>query len=287
MDEPTDPGPTNWGRWGPDDERGTANLLTPETVLAACAAPRSGRVYNLGIELKPGAPFAGRRMSPVHLMSSDGGDYAALGRDDWGTADDYLFLASGGTTHVDALSHVWSGGTLYNGFDFREVRSSGAARCGIEKTGGLVARALLIDLTTGPDDASVTGADIDAYLAERGLETQPGDAMLFRTGWMEAALAGEADGRSFPVVDPAAGTWFAEHDIAVVGADNAAVEATGSRGVLPPLHRVLIRDLGVYIVEMLDLSGPGADGVDTGLLVLAPLLVSRGVNSPCNPILIA
>ena len=59
------------------------------------------------------------------------------------------------------------------------------------------------------------------------------------------------------------------------------------RGVLPPLHRVLIRDLGVYIVEMLDLRGPAGDGVDSGLLVVAPLLVSRGVNSPVNPILIA
>ena len=113
---------TNWGRWGADDERGAANLLTPETVLAACAAASSGRVYNLGIEVKQGAPVAGRRTSPVHLMSSDGGDYAALGREDWGTADDYLFLASGGTTHIDALSHVWSGGTLYNGFSYREVR---------------------------------------------------------------------------------------------------------------------------------------------------------------------
>jgi kynurenine formamidase len=279
--------PSNWGRWGADDERGAANLLTPETVLAACAAPTAGRVYNLGIEVRQGAPVAGRRTSPVHLMSSDGGDYAALGREDWGTADDYLFLASGGTTHIDALSHVWSGGTLYNGFPYTEVRSSGAARCGIEKTGGLVTRALLLDLTSGPDDASLTGADIEALLRDRGLEARPGDALLFRTGWMEAALAGELDGRSFPVVDPEAAGWLAERDVALVGADNPAVEATGVRGVLPPLHRVLIRDLGVYIVEMLDLRAPAADGVTSGLLVVAPLLVSRGVNSPVNPLLIA
>jgi kynurenine formamidase len=279
--------PTNWGRWGPDDERGAANLLTDEAVLAACSAPRSGKVYNLGIELKPGAPVAGNRISPVHLMSSDGGDYAALGRDDWGTADDYLFLASGGTSHIDALSHVWSGGSLYNGFSYREVRSSGAGRCGIEKTGGLVARALLIDLAGRPAEAGLKGADIDAYLEERGLEARAGDALLFRTGWMEAALAGELEGRSFPVVDPEAAAWIADHDISLVGADNPAVEATGTRGTLPPLHRVLIRDLGVYIVEMLDLRAPALDGVDSGLLVVAPLLISRGVNSPVNPLLIA
>jgi kynurenine formamidase len=277
--------PTNWGRWGPDDERGAANLLSEEVVLAACSVPASGRVYDLGIELRHDAPVAGRRISPVHLMSSDGGDYAALEREDWGTADDYLFLAAGGTSHIDALSHVWSGGSLYNGFSYREVRSSGAARCGIEKTGGLVMRALVLDVAGR--EGGLTGDDIDAYLEDRGLEARPGDALLFRTGWMEAALADELDGRSFPVVAPEAAGWIADHDIALVGADNPAVEQTGVRGVLPPLHKVLIRDLGVYIVEMLDLRRPAGDGVDQGLLVVAPLLVSRGVNSPVNPILIA
>jgi kynurenine formamidase len=220
-------------------------------------------------------------------MSSDGGDYAALGREDWGTADDYLFLASGGTSHIDALAHVWSGGKLYNGFSYRDVRSSGASRCGIEKTGGLVTRALLLDVADRhPGAGGLTGGDIESYLSERGLEARPGDALLFRTGWMEAALTGELEGRSFPVVDVAAGDWIAEHDVALVGADNPAVETTGSRGALPPLHEVLIRDLGVYIVEMLDLREPAEAGVDSGLLVIAPLLISRGVNSPVNPLLI-
>jgi len=281
-------GPSNWGRWGADDERGAANLLTDEHVLGACAVPQTGRVFNLGIQLKQGAPVAGNRISPVHLMLSDGGDYAALGRDDWGTADDYLFLASGGTSHIDALSHVWSGGKLYNGFSYKDVRSSGASRCGIEKTGGLVTRALLLDISGRPArDGGMTGPEIEAHLGDRGLEARPGDALLFHTGWMSAALSGELEGRSFPVVDTSAGDWIAEHDIALVGADNPAVEATGTRGVLPPLHDVLIRDLGVYIVEMLDLREPVLAGVDQGLLVIAPLLISRGVNSPVNPLLIS
>ena len=33
----------NWGRWGPDDELGTLNFITPETVRAAAAlAVRDG-----------------------------------------------------------------------------------------------------------------------------------------------------------------------------------------------------------------------------------------------------
>ena len=47
VDEPTDSGPTNWGRWGPDDERGTANLLT------AGDGARSVRGAHLGARLQP------------------------------------------------------------------------------------------------------------------------------------------------------------------------------------------------------------------------------------------
>ena len=229
VDEPTDSGPTNWGRWGPDDERGTANLLTPETVLAACAAATSGRVYNLGIELKPGAPFAGRRMSPVHLMSSDGGDYAALGRDDWGTADDYLFLALGGTTHVDALSPT-------SGRAARSTTASTSARCArparraaaSRRPAGSSRARCSWTLTGGPDDAVGHGRRTStpsspSAASRRSPATRCSSAPAGWTrrsrAWRRPPVPGRRPRR------PAG--WFAEHDIAVVGADNPAVEATG------------------------------------------------------------
>jgi kynurenine formamidase len=278
----------NWGRWGDDDERGAVNLLTPDAVLAACARPRSGRVYDLGIELRRDAPVGGNRIPPLHFMTQDGGDFAALGRLDWGTADDYLVLATQGTTHVDGLAHVWSGGALYNGFPFTEVRSSGAGRLGLEKLGGLVASAHLLDFThlRGEDEAEITAELVDDLFSARGTTPSPGDALLFRTGWMDEALQATPAAGSFPVVAPSMGEWLADHDIAIVGADNIAVEATGRRGVLPPLHKVLVRDLGVTMIELLDLRLPGEDHVQDGLLVVAPLRISRGVGSPVNPLLI-
>jgi hypothetical protein len=56
--------------------------------------------------------------------------------------------------------------------------------------------------------------------------------------------------------------------------------------VLPPLHERLVCQLGVTLIEMLDLSGPGRDGVTTGMLIVAPLRISRGVGSPVNPLLV-
>ena len=41
-----EPKPGNWGRRGPDDERGAANLIPPERVVAAAtssSSPRSRR----------------------------------------------------------------------------------------------------------------------------------------------------------------------------------------------------------------------------------------------------
>jgi kynurenine formamidase len=279
---------SNWNRWGADDERGAANLLTGDAVLDACVVPRTGRVYNLGIELNRKAPFAGNRVSPQHFMASDGGDYAALEREDWGTADDYLFLACGGTTHIDALSHVWSGGTLYNGHSFREVRSSGAGKCGIEKTGGLVTRGVLMDFTSRETDGGqINGEHLDQWCAEHGVEMRAGDALIIRTGWMDDALTDSLRHDPYPVLGLDAASWIERHDLSMIAADNQAVETVGRRGTLPPLHGIVMRDLGVYILEMLVLREPAEDGVTAGLFVVAPLLISRGVNSPVNPLLVA
>lgn len=280
---------TNWNRWGPDDERGAANLLTPDHVLAALSGPHTGQVYELGIELRAGAPTSAGRTSPQHFMTHDGGDFAALGRDDWGTADDYVMLPTQGTTHLDGLAHMWYGGKLYNGHSYREVRSSGAARLGVEKLGGLVTTAHLVDFTDRirSDQREIGPDDLDDLFARRGVSPRPGDALLLRSGWMEAALAGEAVDEDFPVLAPAVADWIADHDLAIVGADNIAVEATGRRGALPPLHKVVVRDLGVTLLEMLHLREPGEASVTHGLLVVAPLRITRGVGSPVNPLLIA
>ena len=41
----------NWGRWGPDDQLGTLNYLTPERVVAAAALVRSGRHVSMAIPI--------------------------------------------------------------------------------------------------------------------------------------------------------------------------------------------------------------------------------------------
>jgi len=224
-----------------------------------------------------------------HFMAVDGGDFAALGRPGWGTADDYIVMATGGTTHIDGLCHMWYDGHLYNGFPYTEVRSSGASRCGIENLGGLVTTAHLFDFVDRPtrEPNRIGVDDIRQYAEQYSITVEPGDAVLFRTGWIEAALRRQERGVDFPAVTPDVASWIAEHDVSLVGADNIAVEATPrpDQGSMP-FHDVVLRDLGVYILELLDLSGPAANGVRSGMFVIAPLRIHRGVNSPLNPLLV-
>ena len=45
----------NWGRWGPDDELGTLNYITADTVRAAAATVRSGRRATMAIAMNTAA----------------------------------------------------------------------------------------------------------------------------------------------------------------------------------------------------------------------------------------
>ncbi len=41
----------NWGRWGPDDEKGTLNYITPDHVKRAAGLVRSGRSISMAIPI--------------------------------------------------------------------------------------------------------------------------------------------------------------------------------------------------------------------------------------------
>lgn len=289
---------SNWGRWGDDDECGALNLLTPERVAAAARLVRTGRVFQLGLPIQPtGVPYFPHRPPALHLMARDGGDYAAgaRGRSDIGTADDYLGLATHGTTHVDALCHLWYGDAMWNGFSPSEVRSSGAARNGIDKIPPIVGRGVLLDLTgaagrehlepghgIGPDE-------LEACARAQGVEVGPGDVLLLRTGWLRMFALDEPTYHSNqPGITAETVPWLVARDVVAVGADNGAVEQYPSPGeVNMPVHRSLIRDYGVHLMELLVLDELAAAGVHEFLFVASPLRIKRGAGSPLNPVALA
>ena len=282
-----------WGRWGAEDERGALNLIGPEQVRHAVSLVETGMVMSLAQPLGRRMAVPPHRPPFQHFMTRDGGDYAAGARRTGGFqfADDTVVMATHSGTHIDGLCHAWCDGQLYNGFPGDSVRSSGAARCGVDKFGPIVTRGVLLDfvrLNGGPLDngASIGAEAVQAACAQAGVELRQGDAVLLRTGWQERhAEAAHVDFDTEPGIDAEAALWLAARDVAVVGADNFAVEAMPfATGAAFPVHQRLIRDYGVPLLEGLVLKPLAEAGAPRFLFMAAALPIVGGTGSPLTPV---
>ena len=286
---------TNWGLWGPEDERGALNRLTPEATLRGMATVQTGEVMSLAIPLRSGkGPIASGRQPKQHFMSRDGGDYAAgLEEPGFGFSDDYVVMATHGTTHIDALAHIFRDRQMWNGFSADNVTSRGARRCGIDKVGPIVTRAILADFgpPNGPslsDDYAITPDELAAAVARSGVSPEPGDALLIRTGWYARWCEGKATERQWAGLHPSCAQWIDEQGFVLVAADNIAVEQGPSSDPkeAAPLHVALIRNRGIYLAELFNLEQLAKLERRSFLLMLAPLPIQGGVGSPVNPVIV-
>ncbi len=283
--------------FGARDERGALNLLSPDVTRRGLACATTGQVVSLSLSTAPGAaPIAPMRTPLQHFMARDGGDYAAglPERPGFGFADDSILLACHGTTHLDALSHVWQDGVMYNGFPASEVTSRGARRCGIEKAGPFVTRGFLVDAVPSGAVGLDPGAAVPLPVLQAALEgctPEPGDALLLRTGWINRWREDPSIGAvSWPGLDTDCVDWILSNGFALVGADTIGVEVCPSTDpdCASPLHIALIRDHGVYFMELLDLDALAAALAEAGrrefLLVAAPMPLHQAVGSPVAPV---
>jgi hypothetical protein len=196
----------NWGRWGPDDQIGTLNLIDRDARMRAAGAVTSGKAFTLGLPLSEAegiqAGFIKGRVNPTRSMIQVN---EPLSPDpDWVcSSEDVVTLALQCATHWDALAHCSYGGVIYNGYPASSVTEAGASVCGIAQLTTVVSRGLLLDLprALGLDvlepGYAIRPEDLDAACALGRLEVAPGDIVLVRTGQM-VHLAAPRDGRVVP-----------------------------------------------------------------------------------------
>jgi kynurenine formamidase len=281
---------SNWGRWGPEDERGTLNLVTPEVTAAAAATVSSGRTVSCARPLNTRASSDNPRPA-THVM---------LGTHADGMGSDSLAVAPHGfaTTHVDALCHVFYEGRLYNGYDSATVTSDGATRLGIHHLrSGIVTRGVLLDIAAGRARGAlepgepVYPEDLDAAESAAGLRVRAGDALLVRTGrWLWRDQHGPWDAaRLLAGLHASCLPWLRERDVAILGGDGVSdVLPSLVEGVPLPVHSVGIVAMGLHLIDNLDLeplaAACGSEHRSHFLFVVAPLVVERGTASPVNPL---
>jgi kynurenine formamidase len=298
---------SNAGRWGPDDQRGTLNYITDETVRAAAACVRSGHTISLQLPMDGNGPQTGAfgRVNPIHQMVATGTDHLAGAQayaDDklgFGFADDSLFFFLQGGTQWDALAHIFREGKMFNGFSAGEVTVGGAKRGGIENMPTVVTRGLLLDIprvrgveALAPGEA-IHPEDLDSACEAHGVTPLPGDVLLIRTGDMSARrgepgwagyAAGDAPGLSLRTAP-----WLHDHKVAGIATDTwgAEVRPNELEHTFQPLHLILIVSMGLLVGEIWDLDALAADCAADGryefLLSAPPLVIPGAVGSPLNP----
>jgi kynurenine formamidase len=295
----------NWGRWGPDDELGTLNYITPETVRAAAALVRSGRRATMAI---PMSAVAGPdNPSPVihHVVQAHDIDIGSSGVT---FATDFLGLAFHGDchTHMDALCHIAYKGLVYNGRPAAEVMTSQRATA-LDVDAyhdGLVGRGVLLDVPRfrgvpwlEPGEA-VTRAELEEVERAQGVRLGEGDIFVFRTGHHRRRLelgawcndyppAGE--GKAGLHVDTIA--WMHERRIAAFLPDgDGETVPSNVEGVLYPIHPLQVTAMGLFASDSLQLEDVAraceAEGRFEFLVVGLPLRLPGGTGSPWNPIAI-
>jgi kynurenine formamidase len=301
---------SNWGRWGADDELGTANLISEAKRVAAAALVRKGRSFSLAVDFAPDTPQVkpSFRLNPQRSMVATGADVragqqAAFGIAGHGFADDMVVMSLQAATQWDSLAHVFHDYCMYNGRDCALVGAKGAQKNDIAVLrDAVVTRGVLADVaghagveSLAPDH-HITPEELEATLAAQGIDVGEGDALLIRTGHLGRIQRAGAWDQFIEQDEPGLGIdslpWLHERGVAAVACDNWAFEVIPS-GVeeLPlPIHAIGIVYMGLLVGEIFELDALAADCRDDGvwefLFSAPPLPFVGAVGSPVNPLAI-
>src|SRR5258706_7512448 len=181
---------SNWGKWGPNDQLGALNYITPEKRRRAGAEVRDG--YSVSLSLPLATRPAPDNPTPVtHLMIQPGARGESGGMVDAPYSADYFSISPHGlaNTHLDALCHVFNQGKMYNGYPASDVTSQGARNGAIDALkDGVVSRGVLIDAPRvlgrewlEPGEA-ISPAHLDAAEKDANFRVDEGDILFVRTG---------------------------------------------------------------------------------------------------------
>jgi kynurenine formamidase len=250
--------------------------------------------YDLGRPLETGMPQSADHPQFRMTLGRRHGDL--MRADGSSGSNEVLITGCHVGTHIDALAHISFKGRLHGGIDAREAERGGRFwQLGAETIPPLVRRAILLDVasTAGhphwPGDEEIGPDILDATLAATGLEPQPGDVILIRTGWgalWHDRLAFEGDSTGTPGPGPEAAAWLAGHRPVAVGSDTIAFErlapAAQPRGL--PVHKILIVDHGIHLIEKLNLEDVAAAGLTEFLFIASGLAVVGATGAPVRPL---
>lgn len=299
--------PSNWGRWGPDDEIGSLNFLTPAQVLRGISAAKQGKVITCGevIGNPKGDPMWPGRLPTVRENVRDKRDYDEGKVEPFPGgvefADDKISMFLQGSTQVDALGHVWYDDKIWNGYSAQET-VDGMKKASVLPIAerGIVGRGVLLDLAAYKGKFALdkgdflTLEDILGCAEKQGVVIQKHDILCLRIGFLQLLhIQGpekfyEDFNEPGLTYSPELVDWFYQMEIPCFATDTISneTELDPDVGVQIPLHCALMRNLGIIFTEICNFEELAqdchADGQWDFLFMAAPLKVWEATGAPLN-----
>jgi kynurenine formamidase len=296
---------STWGRWGPDDDRGTLNYIGDAERAAAlrlatgaatvsCSARIgfAGETHpSRGAPEQPGPHPAWSR--PQRYVIQDGTE-APAPETRFSGYDAFLIAPHGPhVTHLDAPRHTVLRGSSYNAIP----AGSPGPRGTVEAVGdGIVGRGVLLDVADArgvdwlDDGDPVYPDDLEACEAKTGVEVGPGDVIFVRTGYRGRLPHGPTERFApRPGLQAACLPWLHERQVSVVACDVATdVVPHGYEDLGMPVHTVGMWAMGLWLVDNCSLESLAQTASRLGrwsfLAVISPLVLEDGTGSPVNPL---
>lgn len=265
----------------------------PNSAVAALLAVSGLHVVDLGQDLFDGMPV--HESHPPYVFSPylRHGDFELPGKY-WGTNE--IVIMSGHTgTHIDALSHIAYDGRFFDGSSAVEAQrgGKGLTHLAAESIEPIVGRAVYLDVATArsvdvlPRDSAIGPDEILAILQDTSIRIESGDSIIIRTGfgslWDSPAdyLSGL---HGNPGVNLATAELFESCRVRAVGSDTSTVEHVPPCGETLPVHRRLIAERGIHLIENLNLEGMPRVAALEFVFVCSPLKLRGSSGGPVRPL---
>lgn len=284
-------------KWGKNDEIGSANLITPESVLKASKLIKYGKTYSLGLTIDANTPAYPPRSLSLQVVQPTQ-QFGTLGLPNSTYNDDIFQGWFGIGSQIDGLGHIGTTEAIfYNCNDGKEfAQITGLTKLGIEKIPPLVARGLVIDIADYLGRTHLNAGetfsleDLEGAIKAQNIVVEKGDVVLMHTGWTDAKFESDPAswGAGAPGITPEIAEYLASKEVLAVGAD------TWSLDVVPPMvadepypgHGILLQENGIYILEAMNTGPLVKDDVKEFLFVLGQAKVRGAVQMIVNPVAI-
>ena len=272
--------------WGPNDQTGATNRVTPAVTKAAATEIQSGNVITMSYPLTDGIPLFGTRFTKTILTATSLAPGAAFGENQLTYMEDTWLSQSHVGTHIDGLGHIGRKDCYFNQIAMGKfINQHNMTKLGLEHLKSFATRGVLIDAVkvfqaagkfkSNPackkpclDKGSViTAADLQAGLKMYNVTLREGDIVIVHTGWGDLFEQFPAQNAVYnsgaPGISKDAAKWLASQKIVAVGTDTWVVEVIPGEDPKEsfPVHNILITDNGIHILENVrtDLMAAEAD----------------------------